>query len=124
MIDPQDLNAKADALADLLRQRLGLRGATLSARLARARGVLPRRLQRAGQVIVAAQRDAAHPRLAMMADPAPVEAAYAEITRYLKQIDGSERRKTTMLRWLGALVFNLIVIAALLVIVLRWQGLV
>ena len=122
MIDPQDANAKADALADLLRQKLGLRGATLSAKLSKARPVLPRRVQKAGQIVVTAQRDAAHPRLAMMADPGPVEAAYAEITAHLKQIDPLERRKTRLLRWLGGLVFNLIVMAVLLVLWLRWQG--
>lgn len=122
MIDPNNVNAKAETLKDLLRRKLGLRGATLSGKLARAGRLLPGRMQKAGQVIVSAQRDAAHPKLAMMADPAPVEAAYTELTRYLKEIDPAEQRKTRLLRWLGALVFNLMILAVLLVLLLRWQG--
>ncbi len=122
MIDPHDVNAKADAVKELLRRKLGLRGATLSRKLARAGRLLPGRMQKAGQVIVTAQKNAAHPKLAMMADSALVEAAYAELSRYLKEIDPAEQRKTRLLGWLGALVFNLMTLTVLLVILLRWQG--
>ena len=124
MIDANALNNKVDALCALLGQRLRLRGVSFSSRLARAGRQLPRHLRQTGQVIVTAQRQAEHPRLALLVDPAPVEAALADFTRYLKQIDSAERRKTRLIRWLAGLVLNLIVITMAVVLILRWRGMI
>lgn len=124
MIDANALNHKVDALSVLLGRKLHLRGSTLSARLARARRQLPGHLRRSGQVIVTAQRQARHPRIALQLDPAPVEVALADFTRYLKQIDPAERRKTRLIRWLAGLVLNLIVITMAVVLILRWRGMI
>lgn len=59
-----------------------------------------------------------------MMDPAPLQAATRDMTQYLKGVDPKERRKTRVLRWLAGLVFNLMLIGALLVLVLRWQGMI
>ncbi|WP_371227219.1 hypothetical protein [Roseovarius sp. 2305UL8-3] len=124
MIDPKELNQKVDTLSELLRSKLSVRGRTLEARLSQAGRTLPKRLHRAGQTIVDAQKKAAHPRLALTVDPDPVKAAYQEITAHLKTIDPADRRKGKLLNWLGGQVFNLMVIIALLVILLRWQGMI
>lgn len=124
VIDATELNKKSNVLNDLLRTKLSLRGRTLEARLSRAGKGLPKRLHRAGQVVVDARKKASHPRLALTVDPAPVETAFQEMTAYLKGVDPVDRRKGKLLNWLGGQVFNLLVIVALLVILLRWQGLI
>ena len=123
MIDQKELSQQADALHELLNKKLGLRGATLSARLRKAGPALPKRLKKSGQTIVEAQTKVSHPKLARVIDPAPVDAAFTEITTYLNGIDRTEQRKATLLNWLAGQVFNLILIAVLLVLLLRWQGL-
>ncbi len=124
MIDPKELNQKSEALSELLRTKLSLRGRTLEARLSRSGRSLPKRLHRAGRVIVEAQKKAEHPRLALTVDPGPVDAAFQEMKAHLKGVDPVDRRKGKLLNWLAGQVFNLMVIIALLVILLRWQGLI
>lgn len=124
MIDRDDLNRQTDALSALMRSKLGVRGGSLASQLTRAGRMMPARVRRAGQLIVRSQRAADHPRLALMMDPAPLQAATRDMTQYLKGVDPKERRKTRVLRWLAGLVFNLMLIGALLVLVLRWQGMI
>jgi len=124
VIDPKDLSQKSDALHELLNKKLGLRGATLSTRLRKAVPSLPKRLKKPVHTILEAQTKASHPKLARLIDPTPVEAAFTEITSFLNGLDRSEQRKTTLLNWLAGQVFNLILVAVLLVLLLRWQDLV
>ena len=124
MIDPKDLEKRVETLNELLQAKLGLRGKTLSSRLKKARRSLPKRLRREGQVIVDAQEKSSHPKLALIQDQSAVNVAFHEIMTYLKDIDPDERRKTNLLRWLAAQVLNIIIITIIVVLLLRWQGLV
>jgi hypothetical protein len=124
VLDQNHLNRQADALSALMRNKLGVRGGNLAAQMTRAGRMLPASVRQAGQLIVRSQRDASHPRLALMMDPGPVDTATHEMTTYLNGIDPKERRKTKAVRWLAGVVFNLIVIAVLFGVVLRWQGLI
>lgn len=107
-----------------MRSKLGVRGGSLETQVARSGRLMPAGVRRAGQLIVQSQRAVDHPRLALMMDPAPLQGATRDMTQYLKGVDPKERRKTRALRWLAGLVFNLMAIAALLVLVLRWQGMI
>lgn len=122
MIDVKEFNRKSEALSELLQTKLGLRGKTLAVQLRKAGPYLPKRLRKAGQTIVNTHKLSVHPRLSRMGDPAPVNTAFQELTKFLKDIDPSERRKTMVLRWLGMQVVNLAVIGVLVVLLLRWQG--
>lgn len=124
MIDPQELHRKSETLSELLREKLGLRARSLSAQLEKAGRLLPRRLKRAKSVILKAERHAEHPKLALTVEPGAVDTAFADITVFLDEIDPADRRKGKILGWLGAVVFNLIVVLALLVGLLMWQDLI
>lgn len=122
MLDPQDFNAKVERLEQRLQTKLGLRGATLSARLRRAGRTLPRYLQKEGAVLLGYQKKIGHPKLAMQSDTTRVIKAFDAFESYLKGIDPKDRRKGKVLGWLGGLVFNLLVLAAVVAALFYWQG--
>lgn len=124
MTDIDRFNRQVERLEALMQQKIGGRGRTLAKRFARAGRMLPRRIQRAGQVITRAQSAVANPKLARLHDPRAIDAAFAEVTAYLKSIDPAERRKGLVLGVLGSAVFNVMLLVAAVVFFLRWQGLV
>jgi len=123
MIDPEVFENEVAALETLLGEKLSARGKTLSARLDHAGRRLPRRLHKLGKVITTAQSWAGHPRMWRMVEPDKLDAAFAEITTYLKTVDPAERRRAALLGMFGALVFNLLLVFALSIVMLKWQGL-
>ncbi len=114
---------KAEYLADLLHRKMGVGGRGLEARLRRARRRLPRRIRREAELFAEAARLQANPRLARMADPERLDAAFRAVESYLDGIDRWQRRKDAALALLSVNAFNLLVLAALLVAFLRWRGL-
>ena len=124
MIDPDQFHQRAARLEASLQAKLGLRGKSLSARLRRAGRLLPRRVRADIAVLTEADTKLAHPRLARQVDPARVEAAFDAIEAHLGQIDPKDRRKGRILGWAGGLVVNLLLLVVVLVVILRWQGLV
>jgi len=124
VIDPQDINQKAEALKSAVKAKYGVRGKTLAARLGKAGRLLPKRVHHEGLVIQEAMDKMHHPRLAATVDPMRLEAAFLHITNHLDGVDPNDRRKGKVLGWLGGQVFNLILIAALLVALMWWRGLI
>jgi len=122
VLDHEQVNRRVREVEQLLQAKLGVRGGSLSTRLSRAGRRLPRRIQKAGQVIIDAQAKAAHPKLARMLDAPMVDRAFADITEHLKTIDPADRRKGAILGLLGGLVFNLLVLAVIVVVLMRWRG--
>ncbi len=122
MIDPKDLNLKAEMLKDQLRAKYGLRGKTLEARLKNAGRLLPKSLHREGQIIVSAQQLTQHPKLAASIDYTRVNKAVESIANHLSGINPKDRRKGKLLSWLGGQAFNLIVIGCALITLLMWRG--
>ena len=119
-----DLDARAEALAQLMEDRLGLRGDGFAAKLKRAGRRLPCRIRRDGAVIVEALDLQAHPKLSRQVDEARLTRALTHLDRYLRSIDPWERRKGVMLNWLAGLAFSLLVVAGLLIAALRWRGMI
>jgi len=111
----------ADVLSEL-RAKLGVRGKDLATALSKARHRLPRRIYNLGQVLVAAEPLAGHPKLGLTLDQTALTAAAEEINAHLAAIDLAERRKSWWLGILGGLSFNLILMVVLLIVVLRWRG--
>ena len=124
MVEPDKLDQRIKRLNDKLKEKLGLRGKTLEQCLKRAGRLLPKHLRREGEAICRAQHQAANPKLARQIDQAALDRSFAMFRHYLKDIDPSERRKDKIINFLGVLVFNLVVIAALYLLFLLWQGLV
>lgn len=118
-----DLQARADRLAQLIEERLDIRGAGLQAKLGRGGRRLPRMVRNAGEQLLLAQRMAANPKLAPQIDHARLNAACDAAERVLKRIDPWERRTTILVNWLAGNAANIIVVAALALAAIAWRGL-
>lgn len=123
MIDPDRFGRRAEALSELLGERLGVRGRGIETRLARAGRKLPRRGRRAATEIAQASRRMAHPRLARLHDPARLDAAFNRLTAHLRRIDPAERRRQAVLSVLAVILVNLMLVGLGVWAVLRWRGL-
>lgn len=122
MTDRTDIAGKAADLQQQLQEKLGIKGRSLEHALSRAGRRLPRRLRARGQEIVAAQKLAAHPKLAPRIDGAAVSAAYDGLSAHLRQIDVADRRKGKALSLAGSIAFNLLVVGVGFLIWLWWRG--
>jgi len=107
MIDPKPFHDKTTELAQLLQERLGIRGKTFSVKLRRASRLLPRVARRAGREVAQAERMMGHPRLAALVDADRFNRASIILRDHLKDIDPKERRKTRALHLLASIVLNL-----------------
>lgn len=122
MTDPARIETRIEETAALLRDKLGARGHTLGAVLARARHRLPRRIRAQARLLAEAERFAHHPRLRFTLDAARLDKAAAEVGAHLKSIDLGDRRKGWWLGLLGGLAFNMLAWFGLLIGVLLWRG--
>ncbi len=113
---------RAKRLADLIEERLGIRGRGLEAKLHRAGRALPRYVRREAAQIEQALRMKSHPKLARQVDTAGIEKAYRACERWLETVDPKERRKDLILSFLATNAFNLIVIFAAFVTWMVWTG--
>lgn len=122
MVDRKQFDSRRIALEQALQAKLGLRGKSLRLRLNRAGRLLPKRLHAEGRYLVQAQEKLSHPRLSQQVDHARVAKAFDAFDEHLKTIDPRDRRRGKLVGWLAGLVANLIALAALVVLLLRWQG--
>ncbi|WP_417724746.1 hypothetical protein [Salipiger sp.] len=122
MVTDQDIAPHVARLETLFEERLALRRGGFEARAAKAARALPRLLRRDLARVVEAQRLSGHPRLARTVDTAEVKLAADRVAQGLKAIDPADRRRGRLLGMLGALMFNLALLFAAVVIVLVWRG--
>lgn len=118
------LDTRAEELRDLLREKLGLSARPLEAQITKAGRLLPKSVQRDARLVAEAHANLQNPRLARRVDVAAVEAAQARVRDFLRGIDPAERRKTRVIGVLAVIAFNVLVVLTLLIVVLRWRGIV
>ncbi len=118
----QDIQYKADEVASLPREKLSVRGKTLSDQLARSGAVLPRRVRAKGRLLAHAATVAEHPQLAKQIDPAKVVRAHSEVCLYLNEINPRNRCVGFVLGILGRIAFALLITGAAFVGLLVWRG--
>lgn len=124
MIGQNDIEARKAALAQLMGEKLRVSGRTFEQKLKRAGRLLPRWARRDAVRLIEAGRLAANPKLARRIDLGALDAAQTRLTRYLQSVDLTERRKTARINFAAGIVFKLLLVAAVFVLVARWQGLV
>lgn len=118
------LQQMSDRIAALLEERLGVRGNGLAAKLKKAGRRLPKKVQEAGATLAQAAEMAQNPRFLMRINEEAVAEAYDLCVRHLSAIDRWDRRKGAILGVTTSIFFSLLVVAALVVAVLVWRGLV
>ena len=111
-------------IGDLLETRLGIKSGDIAARLRKATRHMPRRVKGRVRMLLDAMDMAGHPKLRLMLDMPALDAAASEVADWLQSVDPAERRKDLILSILASLSFNLIAVFTLVVVVLRWRGLV
>jgi len=117
-----DPTMRAERIARLIEEKLGVGGVGLEAKLRRAGRDLPRWVRREAAALAEAAAFSASPRLAKRIDPARIERAFAACEAWLSAVDPAERRKDRWLGFLAVNAVNLTVLAAALVAVLIWTG--
>lgn len=123
MLSESELFGIEQKMLGRIREKLGVRAASLDRAMKRAGRRLPREAHRAAGVLVTAKSHASHPRLSRMIDPHSVEHAVSSLNAHLDKIDPKERRKDAILSMLGAQALNLLGVVALVIGLLLWRGL-
>lgn len=119
-----DIHARTDRLAQLLEQRLDIRGSGFETKLRRAGRLLPRHLRRDGAKLVDALKLSDHPRLGRQLDPKRLEKAANAIEHYLLNLDAWDRRRGIAVSVSTSVLLNLLIVVALVTGVVIWRGLV
>jgi hypothetical protein len=120
----ESIDAQAQSLKDLLAKRLGLRRGSLARRVAKAGRRLPNGVRNDITTVAEAENMAQNPRLGTRLDPKMTHGAYERAAAFLRSIDVKDRRKGVILSILGSIALNFLAVITLLIIVLRWRGLI
>jgi hypothetical protein len=113
----------ADRVAQLMEERLRLRGKGLQDKLRRGGRTVPKRLREAATVLSEAAALAQNPKMYGQVDYELVAAAYDSCLRQLGSVRAGERRTTAALNILASVAFSLLLLAALVAGLVYWRGL-
>ncbi len=122
MTDGDDIRARIDALRQQLREVHGIRGRTLHQALRRSKLFLPRHVRKEGLRLAEIEPLLGHPKLERMVDFDAARATHQAVARHLKSVDVADLRRGRLLGIAGAIAVNVIVVAVLFVVWLRWTG--
>ncbi len=124
MVEQVDMAEQIGQVRELLSERLGAKGSDLRRALVHARPDLPRRVRRQAALLAAAEPLTSHPKLRLTLDPVALGSAAEAVKAHLSQVDRRDLRKGWWLGLLGGLVFNLMLLAGLVLAWLIWRGVV
>lgn len=111
-----------DKLAVFMGEKLDVPGDDLNTVVKRAGRMLPRRMRREADYLIAAQTMIHHPRLRPLVDDARVRQATTRLRVHVKDRDPGKERTDRLLGQIAGFVFNMLIFAALLITVLVWRG--
>ncbi|MFN3936581.1 MAG: hypothetical protein ACK4KW_03285 [Gemmobacter sp.] len=112
----------ADRVAQLMEDRLRIRGNGLAEKLRRGGRALPRRVRREAEYLAEVAALARHPKVQTMLDDTRIAEAYDTCIRHLNEIGAFDRFMGRLLGVTGSILFGLLVTAGLFVAVLVWRG--
>lgn len=124
MEEDTPIKTDIDRLLGLFEKHLGVRASTLEIAVRRAGRRLPRTQRARAAQLVQAEQFAAHPKLMRRINSAETGAAAKALGLYLETQDVARERSTRRLNTLAGLAFNMLILFALLIVVLRWRGLI
>ncbi len=116
------IQAMTDRVAQLMEEKLRVRGKGLGDKLKRGGRLLPRPVRAAAQSLVQSNDMAQSPRLAMQVDHAQTSAAYDTCLRHLSTLPEASGWGSHLLASLRAIAFGVLVIGAGLIAYLVWRG--
>jgi hypothetical protein len=119
---PAAIHAMTDRIAQLMEQKLAIRGKGLAAKLKRGGRLLPRQVRAAAQNLVQAADMANSPRLAMQVDNGRVTSAYDACVKHLSALPTAAGWGAYALASLRSIAFGILVIGAAVIGYLVWRG--
>lgn len=112
----------ADRIFVLLGENLGARGKTLDARFRKAGRMVPKRARAPIKVLIEAQKMAENPNLLLRIDPGHVSAAYEQASLALGELDRAAERSRRRFNAAALISLQILLIAAVFIAFMRWQG--
>ncbi|MFN0116529.1 MAG: hypothetical protein ACKVPY_17805 [Paracoccaceae bacterium] len=112
----------AERVAQLMEERLRVRGRSLDDKLRRGGRALPKRVLREAWYLAEAADRARVPKLLLQLDHARIAEAYDICVRYLKPLGAGARRWNAVLNFATSLAAIVLVTAVLVLTVLVWRG--
>lgn len=109
-------------VADMMKERLGIRGKDLAEKLRHTGRMMPKRIKQEVRILAEATALTENPKLSRMVDHERVEVAYQSCMTFLQAVDVADRRKGVVLGILGSLAMALLVVTVLVLSVLMWRG--
>lgn len=122
MTDTRDIPMKAEALRALMEERLGVKGRDLASVVRKGRRMLPRWARKQADVLVAAERAARSPKTAKQIDRTKVMHAYELVTNHLRAINVNAQRRDRLIKLLGLIAFQVLLLVAAFIVYMRWRG--
>jgi hypothetical protein len=112
----------ADRVAQLMDERLAVRGRTLGAKLQKGGKLLPRRIRDAAANLAEAAQKAQHPQLLGQIDMGKVAEDYDVCVRHLTAIDPAKHRQGAMRALLVAIAWGVLAVIAIVGGFMLWKG--
>ncbi len=112
----------AERVADLMEERLNVRGKGLTEKLRKAGRLLPRKVRLAAEQLSDAAERSKNPKLLLQINEATVAEAYDVCSKHLGKIDAADRRLGMVLGMTSSIVGLLLTVAAIAAGVLYWRG--
>jgi hypothetical protein len=112
----------ASRAGDLLRARLGIRGETLEAQVARAGRRLPKRVRAAASELATAAVMVQNPKLQVQVDEERVALAYDTVVRHLGGVNPRARGRGLWASVAASAAFSVLAVGALVFAYLVWRG--
>jgi hypothetical protein len=114
----------ADRVAELMEERLRIRGSNLNDKLRRGGRALPRRIRREAEFLAESAEKARNPQLFVRLDHARIAKAYDDCMAHLNGLNRWERITGRILSALGRISVNLLLLVVLVIAFLMWRGLI
>lgn len=112
----------ADRVAQLLKERLGVGGKGLAAKMKRAGRLLPRKVRDAGKQLAVSAQKAQNPKLLGQIDMGEVTEAYDVCLKHLIAIDPVDRKRGYLAGMIGSVAFGVLVLMIAISLLLAWRG--
>lgn len=109
-------------VADMMKDRLNIRGKDLAEKLRHTGRLMPKRIKLEARVLAEAMALAENPKLSRMVDHERVEVAYNNCIAFLETVDVADRRRGVVLGILGSVVLAVLAVTVLVLAVLVWRG--
>lgn len=117
------LKQMADRIADLLEQKMRIKGRDLSEKLAKGGHRLPRKVREAAGILAQMSELASNPKLMKQVDFEAASKAYDLCQRHLGKTGFFARHGGLFEQWALSILTVLVVLGALALIVMNWRGL-